>query len=1208
MNMFIIGIIRINCQKCANCKRIDHDNLDVNAAYRLDYFQHPRSDIRQYLNLRFVTANKTSDDLVTLCTECSQFLVTVKEDKKAQTYKYMWPSFFYALLVNDEGMKIYGSKLWSLIPVVWRHWWIDEVKKHHCYRNVSLHSPAAYFNDISLDILEFKSDIDSLLLGRLKDGTNKHIIPTVLCPWGCTEFIHNVGHMHLDYVLQRFLRKVLLVMPNNHTQCIFANTCREDYIFRESEYECWLFNKDWTVRPSIAFVNKIGPVLLTCRNHNGGTDKHYIHPPRQPYHILPSAKGDQLCHVCIKPRTIKPMKASKYCTKFQMSEQRGSFQGVDTCSVTNFGDFSFTSVLLDESESRSIALRPDINALLMKFQKENQLSIGAVNAMRQRARLLHPDPNTEFKEYMSGSTYVPFNDAMLTQSYLTDQTPAISIVYKNNNQFVYQCSRNWPRTIYVCQKMDSGRYGVPFVSIPGFTKSKRDDIHHLWILCHMLCCCKEIWHIIDNETSIFYESKWEGWLMSYCANNYFKNLKFATRDNKNPFKQQYVSSHDKIALKINQEDDERPYFNYLSDHNSIEQVNTFDELHDVESDDKKVIVIHNNQDTLPDNFNEDNYGIIIVNEIQYELRCLITFNCNTKWNGTVYARHGGYHKSWWVSHRKANFFLQTHEFQIHDAKIRDVNIFIYVRIGNTTDNRTSQMKFMRYIGGQDHILCHKHHLPLITSAEKVNNCNCGRKECLTCPEINCKICICKKCANAIPDNEERLIYPPSIPEEIEIEEEVLDDNDHIEDSLEDSDHIEDSSRGSNDTNNNFDPSDGWNTESDDDISECEINIEPDNLDDFVTSNEIDDDNDNEDNDPNNISWFGRNDETETNDPADAIPTTHAGKFAFEIEEEIQKGQYVSGHVIMNQCGSLLTRKNNRMNGYNSQKNFLQKLCATTICDSVPLLYPEGMMFPSIFYAMAENDNAILGAIPSSLFTGDQSFYGFATMHDHIHTRLTNALSATSTNPTYASYCYDKLTNLSLNHQDSRIVLNRGLTVDSNTTSGMGVRCKNDSSLFEAVDSKQMVRNLCASQKYHKMDLFLTFTCNQKKHFGIKKIRNWIDSGDWKQHFPRYIEYTIDGQKEINTAIEQSAASLLLRNWMETKILFIKYLLHSKSSCLKSVSNIFARDEYQKDAGNLPHIHAMISIDWKELNQEQKSFVEDLVSASVCDIVPTKDVV
>ena len=108
MNIFIIGVIRINCIKCANCKRIDHDNLDVNAAYRLDFFQHPRSDIREYLNICFVTASKTSDDMVTLFNECSQFLVTVKDNKKAQTYKYMWPSFFYALLVNDEGMKIYG--------------------------------------------------------------------------------------------------------------------------------------------------------------------------------------------------------------------------------------------------------------------------------------------------------------------------------------------------------------------------------------------------------------------------------------------------------------------------------------------------------------------------------------------------------------------------------------------------------------------------------------------------------------------------------------------------------------------------------------------------------------------------------------------------------------------------------------------------------------------------------------------------------------------------------------------------------------------------------------------------------------------------------------------------------------------------------------------------------------------------------------------
>ena len=140
--------------------------------------------------------------------------------------------------------------------------------------------------------------------------------------------------------------------------------------------------------------------------------------------------------------------------------------------------------------------------------------------------------------------------------------------------------------------------------------------------------------------------------------------------------------------------------------------------------------------------------------------------------------------------------------------------------------------------------------------------------------------------------------------------------------MEDSDNIEESRRSSNDTSDEFDPSEFWNTESDDDISENEVNIQPDVLDDFVTSNDIlDDDNDDEDNNPNNISWFGRNDEIETNDPADAIPTTHAGEFGFEIEEEIEKERYVSSHVIMNQCGSLLNRKNNQMNGYNTQKNF-----------------------------------------------------------------------------------------------------------------------------------------------------------------------------------------------------------------------------------------------------------------------------------------------
>ena len=40
------------------------------------------------------------------------------------------------------------------------------------------------------------------------------------------------------------------------------------------------------------------------------------------------------------------------------------------------------------------------------------------------------------------------------------------------------------------------------------------------------------------------------------------------------------------------------------------------------------------------------------------------------------------------------------------------------------------------------------------------------------------------------------------------------------------------------------------------------------------------------------------------------------------------------------------------------------------------------------------------------------------MHDNVKSRLTSVSIATSTNTTYEYYCYNKLTYLSLNHEDT----------------------------------------------------------------------------------------------------------------------------------------------------------------------------------------------
>ena len=53
-----------------------------------------------------------------------------------------------------------------------------------------------------------------------------------------------------------------------------------------------------------------------------------------------------------------------------MKEQRGNFNGIDTCDITQYRNFKLLSYLLEENESRSLFGRPDINALLDQFVKE----------------------------------------------------------------------------------------------------------------------------------------------------------------------------------------------------------------------------------------------------------------------------------------------------------------------------------------------------------------------------------------------------------------------------------------------------------------------------------------------------------------------------------------------------------------------------------------------------------------------------------------------------------------------------------------------------------------------------------------------------------------------------------------------------------------------------------------------------------------------
>ena len=119
-----------------------------------------------------------------------------------------------------------------------------------------------------------------------------------------------------------------------------------------------------------------------------------------------------------------------------------------------------------------------------------------------------------------------------------------------------------------------------------------------------------------------------------------------------------------------------------------------------------------------------------------------------------------------------------------------------------------------------------------------------------------------------------------------------------------------------------------------------------------------------------------------------------------------------------------------------------------------------------------------------------------SIHCQIRSGLSNPCCSTSSDPRYTSHLFDILTNLSANHKDTQLVLNRGLSID-NKTGNIRLRGKSDNALLESVDSKEIFQILFFYQKYAQWDRFLAYTCNQKTLFGTAPIANWLDSGAWK---------------------------------------------------------------------------------------------------------------
>ena len=252
-----------------------------------------------------------------------------------------------------------------------------------------------------------------------------------------------------------------------------------------------------------------------------------------------------------------------------MHEQRGSFNGIDTCNLTTLYDFSYRSKLQSEAESRSIINRGDINSLLTNLVQERKMSKIIASDKKRLADHKYGDYN--FQPLLYGATYVPLEIAMAIQK--ESNNPYMTVIIddkkdREGNPLPPVSIKNkiyWPPSLFPCQKMT--KWGAIFPLIPKF-KSKNTNTRTLWLVSSIIIGIQEEWNFVrDGQMK---KSDWRGWLLVYLTKFCFTSST-KRQGNGDVFSFKYISTVDKMKEKF---PDEASIFNILEEFEEIQCVNS----------------------------------------------------------------------------------------------------------------------------------------------------------------------------------------------------------------------------------------------------------------------------------------------------------------------------------------------------------------------------------------------------------------------------------------------------------------------------------------------------------------------------------------------------------------------------------------------------------------------------------------------------------
>lgn len=266
---------------------------------------------------------------------------------------------------------------------------------------------------------------------------------------------------------------------------------------------------------------------------------------------------------------------------------------------------------------------------------------------------------------------------------------------------------------------------------------------------------------------------------------------------------------------------------------------------------------------------------------------------------------------------------------------------------------------------------------------------------------------------------------------------------------------------------------------------------------------------------------------------------------------------------------MLRRKSPELITVNAwQQRILENMTACSPDNCIPMLQPEAMMFPSIFWSQHE-DGSFFGAIPSALFNKAvfNKQLGFFGIEEMLRMRVKNGNLLCSSNVEYVQFVFDTILNTHLYRSDVRVVLNRGWQELKKPTTSTRVV---DSNVFR-MDNAESRKNVCEVACYvkeHQPTWFFTYTCNQKCHPGLRNVFSAFEKLYRKETTPKH---------ELRAAVH-AEMMIMLRCWHRASQYVMKWIIESPERPLGNITHAWFRYEFQEETAAFPHIHALLTTD------------------------------